>query len=402
MKLLHLNAYYAVVGGLERYLGSVCGALEAAGHATAVVHAEATGHEPRGPRPAYHVPGLGSPRTPPTGQALARLRAILEAEAPDVVVVHEGLHERVAALATGAAPSVRWAHDFRLLCPGRSRTWARSGVTCTRAVGAACQAIAWRERCMPRNPARGFALIRRTRRLAALHRRHSEVVVASAFMRGVALADGFAPDRVHVVPYFTDAVADVSGDPVPGRLLCVGRLVPEKGVAHLLDAVRHLAPPAHLVIVGEGEQRAALADRARAVGLGARVVFAGWREGAALAAAYREAEIVVVPSTWPEPFGIVGIEAMAHARPVVASDVGGVRQWLRPDETGLPVPPRDPQALAAAIATLRERPELRARFGAEGRRVVAREFLADTHVQRLLRVAEAAVAGRGARTARGA
>ena len=82
--------------------------------------------------------------------------------------------------------------------------------------------------------------------------------------------------------------------------------------------------------------------------------------------------MLVLPSLWPEPFGLVGPEAMAYGKPVVAFDVGGVREWLVDRVNGLLVPRGDVPSLAAAIAELQMDPQLRARLG-EGARLCVKE-----------------------------
>jgi len=101
---------------------------------------------------------------------------------------------------------------------------------------------------------------------------------------------------------------------------------------------------------------------------------AGWRDHAGTMALYAATDIVVVPSIWQEPFGLVAVEAMAHARPVVASAVGGLADIVRHGETGYLIPPNDPGALAAHLELLLDDGDLRSRLGAEGRRVAEAEY----------------------------
>jgi glycosyltransferase involved in cell wall biosynthesis len=114
-----------------------------------------------------------------------------------------------------------------------------------------------------------------------------------------------------------------------------------------------------------------------------------------VARCHAAATVVAMPSLWPEPFGRVGLEAMAHGRAVVAFDVGGIREWLIDGETGFLVPPRDVDAMADRLTRLLDDPGLAASLGARGRARVEREFSAAEHVRRLLRLYEDAA---GART----
>jgi glycosyltransferase involved in cell wall biosynthesis len=101
---------------------------------------------------------------------------------------------------------------------------------------------------------------------------------------------------------------------------------------------------------------------------------AGWRDHAGAMALYAEADIVAVPSIWHEPFGLVAVEAMAHARPVVASDCGGLADIVRPGQTGFLAPPNNAPALAERLRMLLDDAPLRQRLGDEGRRVAAAEY----------------------------
>ena len=391
MKVLHLNEYYAVVGGLEQYLLALCDACEAAGHCTAIVYCTATGREPqKADRPAFHIPGLAGP-APSSSEAREQFAAVLSSEKPDVVVVHQILDPQTVQVAANYGPTIRFSHAFKMICPGGRRMWNRSQQLCTRPVGLACQAVAYLERCMPRDPRLGIPLIDKTRRLAAIHREGSEVIVASGFMRDMMLLNGFSPEHVHVVPYFT-VVPDrksPAGEPTPGRLFCAARLTPEKGVDQLLRALAHLPPRVTLTVAGEGAGRPELERLAGELGLRERVLFAGWLSRDAVATALYDAEVVVVPSLWPEPFGIVGIEAMAHERPVVAYDVGGVREWLIPDQTGLLVERGDITGLARAVQVLLDQPERGRALGQQGRHIAQSRFSPARHLQDFLAVAEA-------------
>ncbi|WP_432055447.1 glycosyltransferase [Streptomyces sp. bgisy022] len=155
-------------------------------------------------------------------------------------------------------------------------------------------------------------------------------------------------------------------DPAAPWVVCVGRLCPQKGQDLLLrawDTVLRRVPGARLVLVGDGPDR----DRLRALAPGS-VAFAGavadpvpW---------YRAADLVVLPSRW-EGMALAPLEAMACGRPVVLSDVDGARESLPPSlAPHCLVPPRDPDALAAAVTALLLDPPLRASLGARGRRHV--------------------------------
>ncbi|MBI3268666.1 MAG: glycosyltransferase [Planctomycetes bacterium] len=156
-------------------------------------------------------------------------------------------------------------------------------------------------------------------------------------------------------------------------LVAVGRLSRQKGLVHLLaamDRVITVEPAARLLLVGKGEEeqhlRAAVPERARG-----RVEFLGWRPD--VPAILQAAEALVLPSLW-EGMPNVVLEAMAAARPVVASAVGGAVDLVRDGETGLLVPPADPASLGDAILRLLAEPARARAMGVAGRERARREY----------------------------
>jgi glycosyltransferase involved in cell wall biosynthesis len=132
----------------------------------------------------------------------------------------------------------------------------------------------------------------------------------------------------------------------------IARLEPEKGHPTLLEAwptVLRSVPDAYLLLVGEGSRREALESLARELHIAHRVVFTGRRDD--VPAVTAALDVAVLPS-YREAQGLSILEAMALSRPVVASNVGGIPEMIADGETGLLVPPRDPDALAAAVTRL--------------------------------------------------
>ena len=154
------------------------------------------------------------------------------------------------------------------------------------------------------------------------------------------------------------AIPDEVGEPDdPPHVLFVGRLSEEKGILEFLAATEGIAR----VIVGNGPLRDRVPD---AVG------FVPPHE---LGAYYERAAVVVCPSR-REGYGVVAREAMAHARPVIATAVGGLLDAVEDGVTGLRIPPRDPVALRSAIMSLLSDGELRSALGASGREAARERF----------------------------
>lgn len=202
--------------------------------------------------------------------------------------------------------------------------------------------------------------------------------------RAELLALGGDESRIDVVPCGVDLDAFVPAPPPTGprrpRIVALGRLVERKGVDVVVRALAEL-PEAELVVAG-GPDRSAL-DRdpealrlralARELGVDDRVELLGRVDHDDAAALLASADVVAC-TPWYEPFGMVPLESMACARPVVGTAVGGLLDSVEDGVTGLHVPPRDVAGTAAALRTLLEDPELAARMGRAGRERVERLF----------------------------
>jgi len=176
------------------------------------------------------------------------------------------------------------------------------------------------------------------------------------------------------------------------RLLYVGRLDERKGIDTAIEALPHL-PAARLAIVGGWDEReeARLRGLAASLGVAGRVEFRGQRERGELLEAYAEADAVVFPVRWEEPWGLVPLEAMGRGRPVVATGRGGSGEYLRHEENCLRFDAGDAGGLAAAVERLAGDPALRARLREGGAATAARhtEPIFNAEVQRRLERAAA-------------
>ncbi|MDR2678059.1 MAG: glycosyltransferase [Zoogloeaceae bacterium] len=173
----------------------------------------------------------------------------------------------------------------------------------------------------------------------------------------------------------------------PGQLIfALGRHVSYKGFDVLLQALTRLKPEVHLLLGGEGPLTPNLKQQASALGLAGRVHFLGRIPDARLPAHYQACDLFCLPSvTHAEAFGIVQLEAMASGLPVVSTRLeNGVDFVNREGETGLTVPPGNPEALAQALTTLLTQPVLRAELGKHARQRVQTEFRRETMAQQTL------------------
>jgi len=181
------------------------------------------------------------------------------------------------------------------------------------------------------------------------------------------------------------------------RLVCLGRIVRDKGFDVALAAFAELAPrfpEARLVVAGDGPSRPELEAQARKLGVTDAVEFPGWVAPERVSELMNSATLVIMPSRWEEPFGLVAVEAALMARPVVACRVGGLAEVVADRETGLLVDKDDPAALARAVTHLLEDPATAERMGQAARRRAQELFgfdhMVDAYVGLYQRLAEGA------------
>ena len=217
-------------------------------------------------------------------------------------------------------------------------------------------------------------------------RRCDHVIGVSEFIqRRIVATAGIPADRVSVVTNVVDTELFRPDPLAPERrgILFVGRIAAEKGVDTLIEAMAHVGsavPEAQLSIIGpnhDGTERGPYSDHCKRLverlGLQKRVRFAGAVPNRQLPAMLRSSRLLVVPSVWGEPCGIVVLEGLACGVPVVASRVGGIPELIDEGRTGLLVPPADPEALEGSIVRALHDDALRESAARLGPAVVAQE-----------------------------
>ncbi len=190
--------------------------------------------------------------------------------------------------------------------------------------------------------------------------RASNIAISQAIARSLPVATAIVPN-----PYADDRFARDDAVPRDGDLVFVGRLVSDKGVDRLVAALALLARrglATRLTIVGEGPEAGALRRQVADAGIADHVRFAGWQVAAELVATLNRHQVIVVPSVWEEPFGVVVLEGMACGCVPLVTRSGGLPDAV--GEGGLVVARDDPAALADGIQSLLGDAGLRERYRA--------------------------------------
>jgi glycosyltransferase involved in cell wall biosynthesis len=381
MRMLIANDGLGDAGGVQSYLDAVSAGLARRGHALARVHRDP---EDRPSRPAE--PDM--PRFSVAGPALEPALDAIRAWRPDVVFSHNMNRLDVDAALAGIAPVVKFMHGYFGTCIGGLKHHAFPAERpCDRVFGPACLALYLPCHCGQLSVRKlvdqyGWAVRQR-----AMFSRYRAIVVASEHMRREYLRHGADAARVHANPLFPTHAGSGGASPAPEPTVAfLGRMTPLKGGDLLVRAVAaasaELGRPIALLMIGDGPARHGWEALARGMGVAAR--FTGWVDGDARWPLVRMAHLMAVPSVWPEPFGLVGLEAAALGVPAIAFDVGGIREWLRPGTNGVLVEGARPtaEALARGLVDAFRRPEALCRMRGAAR-AVADDLSLDRHLDRL-------------------
>lgn len=386
MKILHVNQFCEAKGGTELYVRLISDELANRGNEVSLLCDEVAQRDVESRHEFHQVEGISAYLLEKDDGLTERVRDVVDRENPDVINIHNIHNSRVIRCMLQMRPTVRYVHDHTLFCP-RRKQYDLGGI-CSHPSGARCVFYTYLPfLCFgafspkPWMTGRYYSSFRAT---MESNRRLKGLAVASRYMKQCLLINGFSEELIELLPYFTDVPEEspALGDSV----LFVGRLIPEKGVHFILDALAEMGGDSNLVVVGDGprEYIEVLSKRVLRLGLTSRVEFVGDQPHDRLADFYGLARVVAVPSVWAEPFGIVGIEAMAHGRPVVAFDTGGIRDWLADGETGFLAPRCDTGVLGDRIKRLLDSKDLSTEMGEKGRALVRRKFNRADHMDRLL------------------
>ncbi len=374
-----------MVGGVESHLRTLLPLLQARGHSPGLLF-----EHDAAPGQVRIDAGLDIPVWSLAALGREGVLAGVAAWGPERVYQHgvqdldleEALLERY--------PALLFLHAYYGTCiSGMKRHAFPQPVPCERVLGPGCLVHYLPRRCGGRSPVTAVREYRYQLRRLELVRRYGTVLVGSRAMREEYLRHGLADAQVVCVPLFGDGAPD-SEPPAPrplsGQVLMVGRLTELKGGVELVRALpkarASLGRELELLVAGDGPERPRMQAEAEARRVSVR--FLGWVDRAERERWMRQADLLAVPSVWPEPFGMVGVEAGGVGLPSVAFAVGGIPDWCEPGVSGelAPGTPPTPEGLADALVRALSNAEHHARLR-EGAWRVARRFSAEAHVDAL-------------------
>ena len=317
--------------GIDRYIIETSRLLTDLGHTCQLVYSRDKGPGMSAQMPfsrVRHVPGLHQPPNAAYPRAADDLEAVIRELNPDLCYFHSIYHHQALSRLVVLRPVAGMLHDYVAICLKDTRRYYFSRRLCQAPLGMRCL---WTGHFI-RKPLSGRRLPRlmnlgTARLLLSALKTMPTLITASEAVKKAYLQNGFAAERIHVLPLFVSPPAlDVQTTyPREKSVLFVGRLTDRyKGADILLRAVGSCRERFFIDIVGGGAFLPRLQTLVRKRGLSDRVRFHGWAGPEQVHGFYQKASVLAMPSLWAEPFGLVGLEALANGTPVVAFDAGGI------------------------------------------------------------------------------
>jgi glycosyltransferase involved in cell wall biosynthesis len=387
MKVLHLLPTLNWSGGVETYVLNLLPLLGEQGIDSIV--AFGAGDKDLW-KNSVHIPELNRLGWFDILAGYKQLGHLIREHRPSIVHVHHINNVGAIQACVELCPSILTTHGYQYICAASDFAFDATGEICERrCANLSCYLVTWFRKCMSRNPRHAVGVLRRVRWGLRNAHRFASFVAPSAYAAERYISAGFPRERFHVLPYFCPILprAVPRKEPEVPTILFIGRLYPAKGYrvfVHALAMLREVRG----VMVGNVNTPSGSEIKRLAVKLDVadRLELMNWVAREQIPNLFERATILVVPSLFPETLGVVGLEALSMGVPVVASDVGGIREWLIPGKTGLLVPANDARALASAVQSLLNCAELRREMGKNGLDLIRSKFLPSEHVRRLIQI----------------
>lgn len=396
MKILLMTSLWGRHGGKEQYLQLCIDEFTRMGHDCCLAYGRMSpqpGPTSLLPIRQYEITAYSDIASNEEVLGAEQLTRVLRNETPDVIFMCDVRNLRLLTVLKNYDRLVTMSHDNWLTCMrGTATTYLRRAI-CTNTFGCRCL---FHGCFLRKHPAQGgltYNSFTRHRAVVESYKAIGTHLVATTYMKQRLVQHGFDPDCVHVIGYFTDlkpAETPGAGEAVP-TVTFVGRIDRYKGVDYLMRALAKVSAPLKCTVIGDGDYLPYCKQLSRALGIADRVAFTGWLSRHEVTEHLAKSYLIVVPSIWPEPFGLIGLEAMTCSKPVVAFDTGGIRDWLKDGVNGYLVPAKSADLLAQRIDVLLRDPKQAGEMGAAGLRILNTSFGKAQHFRNLFSAFESAI-----------
>ena len=385
MKIFLVNDKFFQEGGTEVYLRQIASRLKKIGHKPIIIYGEGPTSEQVSKEgfTSYQIAGLEEEFPRDRQALLERIREVINLENPDVIQLNNIPNAYVVNEFHSLVPTLRHIHDHRVYCPGFSKTWYRSNEICPIPFSYQCLVNAYREHCATNKPVKLLKKYQAKFYELEVNQKLPRIILASKFMSTQLEINNFDLNKVVILPHLVEIPKVVAAPKNKRQLLFVGRVTMEKGVQYAIEAMKYV--DGLLTIVGTGPQMEEYQLLAKKLKVARKVRFVGEIPRKQVSQYYRETDVVVFPSIWPEPHGKSGPEAFAYGRPVVGFDSGGVREWLKDGFNGYLVPRLEVAVLAQKANYLLDNPKQAWKLGQNGREFVQKYMSQTGYLRKLLK-----------------
>lgn len=296
-------------------------------------------------------------------------------------------------------PAVYTVHNHDVYCPSGTKYLLAHSQVCDRQISpVGCTWGHLVDGCGSRRPERIMGGFQRAyRNLETLQKSGVLIIANSEYVRSQLILNGIKPEQVvtlrcGILPPSRSHQPLTEEIHRQHRILFVGRIVPDKGLDWLIRTLPRLDRRICLDVAGDGWDMARVRQLAQKLNLEDRITWHGWCNGDRLEDLYHNSFAVIFPSVWPEPAGLITLEAYARYRPVIASAVGGIPEHVRDRETGILVSANSEDSLAAAIADLSQDFAKAQAIGMAGNVLFHQEFTINVHGMHLQKIYGQAIA----------
>jgi glycosyltransferase involved in cell wall biosynthesis len=396
MTILHICDWYHPFGGAEKLLFDTLNLLEDSGHNNVIVYNDHPNQKPAGLRSEYPCQGLEfwayyDPRIYLRHKgAIKNIRAIIKKHSPDICHIHNLQNSFITEYLIKTMPCVRSIHDPRLYCFTNWKLLPDNSI-CPYPLGPECV----KQGCISSGiiPQNSFDKNAKwVLRNFKVHKKMSVIICESRAQIECMIGNGFSPEQIAWLPNFTpirhktevEEFLRKHFNPEEKIVLFVGRASYEKGIRVLVDACKYLKSKCKVVIITAGPLLEDIKAQALAYhGLIEVIPGLSYEETRKY---YARSSVIVIPSVWLENFCLVGLEAYANMKPVIGSRIGGIKDWLKENETGWFFEPGNARELAKKINQALENPLQLQQMGKAAYERVCNYYNGEKYISRLIEI----------------
>jgi glycosyltransferase involved in cell wall biosynthesis len=384
MKILHVNEHSLIKGGAEAYLFDTIKHLEKRGHTCYLAHAK---DEPNIDISSIILPSIGQASATNLEKEIKSLKGFVEKNNPDIIHIHSIWNIEFIKECLNLKPCLMTSHDYRWLCPDSKFYWKYPQCSCDRTPGWACAASSLKNKCLTLRPNLMVRHIQRINKFKQLSPKIRAIITASQYVANRYKKASYPVSKTHVIPYYCSFAPLKRPRPLPKQkcISIIGRTADYKGIDYFLSALGNLPNDVSGCVMGDfgAKKEKDILQKAISANCDKRIKLESWSDRNGVSRLLNKTSILIFPSIWPEPFGIIGLEAMSFGVPVIGSEIGGIPDWLKNGITGYLCKPKSAEEIASFANKILNDPSLMSSMGRAGQESIRKKYLPELHMKKL-------------------